>query len=211
MTSCTPVFGLTYPAPTDSPCTLSDTWCEFAGEVDDQLDAIDEIIARTATSVPMAFLSTSSIFITPNTSSTTEAFVTYDTVQVDTDNMTNLAVYPNGITINTPGVYLRLAVVELRVVNAAPTYARISSQTFLNGVQTNNNWMLFSNYPALTLMPIQNDRNRLPNVAGTIGQISNMSTGEQATATYYAQTGSTSGELLYVTSKLGVVWLRDPL
>lgn len=96
---------------TDSPClntgTLCDPstlWCDFAEIVEGRLDEFDDVVARTATSTPIAWVQTTTAF-TSTAGVNSEVFVPFDTVRMDTDNMVNLDANPNGFYVNTSGLY----------------------------------------------------------------------------------------------------------
>lgn len=102
MTTCTPIYQLPVVEGTDRPCDFDDFSCDFTAAVETQLDSLDAIVRRTVTTVPMAWVSSS----TPQTKTFAAAdpSVTFDAVIVDTDNMVDLTT-SNGITIKTPGMY----------------------------------------------------------------------------------------------------------
>lgn len=87
MTTCTPVYGLTYQSCADRPCDAPAAWCQFAANVETQLDALDTIVDRTVDTIPMFQVSISA----PITFPTSDRTVFWDTVNVDTDDMVDLA------------------------------------------------------------------------------------------------------------------------
>lgn len=102
MPTCTPIYQLPVVEGSDRPCDIDDWSCDFASAVESQLDALDAVVARTATSrplfqvaatVPITYTDFGSVF---NTS--------FDTAAVDTDNMFSSDT-PDTIFINTPGIY----------------------------------------------------------------------------------------------------------
>lgn len=102
---CLPYFTVD-----DSPClntgTLCDpstVWCDFAALVDAQLDAFDEVVDRAATSVPLAWVETTTPYQTPVG---TLFPVPFDTVRVDTANMVDLDLNSSAITVTRSGLYL---------------------------------------------------------------------------------------------------------
>jgi len=213
MPSCTPL-GLPYPEPTDSPCTLADTWCAFDDAVETQLDSIDSVIARTATATPMAVVATTSmhLFINNPLVLGTSFTMTFDTVLVDTDNMTNLATNPQGLTIRTAGIYQRWVYITFRDVQPTPTFALVQPHltTPTSGGIGPNQDILMQQIPNITAMPIQNDRNRLYNFAASSNQIMEMYPDWSLSLTFQpgSPTGSTSYNL-FVTAYMGVAWLRE--
>lgn len=102
---------------TGSTCEPSTVWCDFAEKVDARLDELDEIVARTATSTPMAWVEMTAPVA--RTVGDPELPVPFDSVRVDTDNMVDLAANPYGFQFNTPGVYLLFAYIR-GVFVAAP-------------------------------------------------------------------------------------------
>lgn len=95
---------------TDSPCLNTGTvcdpstvWCDFAELVEVKLTEFDSIVARTATSTPIAWVET----LVPAlwTVGDPDIAVPFDTVRMDTDSMVNLDATPSGFVINTPGLY----------------------------------------------------------------------------------------------------------
>lgn len=111
MVAVTPNFDLPYQEGSDPPCfgpgagcdNLTSVWCDFAQLVEGQLDAIDSIIGRTTAAIPMAKVSMTG----PTDSDTGTSVVTifpFDTVEFDTDNMTDLNTAP-GIRPNRNGIY----------------------------------------------------------------------------------------------------------
>ena len=100
---------LPYFTGSDSPCVNTGTicdpstvWCDFAELVDAELDGFDDVVARAATSVPMAWIETTTPF--QYTTGTTLA-APFDTVRVDTDNMVDLDANPSAINVTRSGLY----------------------------------------------------------------------------------------------------------
>lgn len=101
---------LPYFEETDAPCLNTGTvcdpstvWCDFAEAVEAKLTAYDELVQRTAESVPMAWVET-----TESTTFTvsTPLLPTFTTVRNDTDDMVNFDTLANGFRINTSGLYV---------------------------------------------------------------------------------------------------------
>lgn len=102
MSTCTPIYGLAQVECSDRPCDVNDTLCQFANNVEAQLDALDAVANRTATTVPMVILERNDPFvITAGIVSQPE----FQSVLVDTDNMADLTTLNTGFIINTPGIY----------------------------------------------------------------------------------------------------------
>ncbi len=90
---------------TGTACDPSTVWCDQAEIIEAKLDFFDSVVARTATSVPIAWVQTTTPFTYQIDSSPPELHMVFTTVRVDTDNMVNLDVEADGFTINTPGLY----------------------------------------------------------------------------------------------------------
>lgn len=88
---------------TGTECDPSTVWCDQAEIIEAKLDFFDSIVARTATSVPLAWVETTTPFTFTN--GTPELHVNFTTVRADTDNMVNLDVESDGFLINTAGLY----------------------------------------------------------------------------------------------------------
>lgn len=102
MTTCTPIYMLPYQDCSDRPCDAPGVWCDFAAAVEVQLDRLDVLINRTVDTIPQFEVSVGA-YIFPVSSNRTVAF---DTINVDTDNMVNLAEDPLSFPINTFGHWL---------------------------------------------------------------------------------------------------------
>ena len=89
---------------TGTVCDPSTVWCDQAEIIEAKLDFFDSIVARTATSVPLAWVQTTTSFDYVN-GSNGELHVNFTTVRADTDNMVNLDVESDGFLINTAGLY----------------------------------------------------------------------------------------------------------
>lgn len=103
MCTCTPTYGLAYPESTDRPCDAVDCMCDFAESVEALLTVNDDILRRTATTVPMAHIYTS-VPLVYTVGVSADQFP-FDSVRIDTDNMVDFSVNPYGVIINTPGLY----------------------------------------------------------------------------------------------------------
>lgn len=107
MVAYTSQFCLPYMECTDNPCTTLGSecdevsvWCAMAQAVEAQLDVIDAVVARTATAIPQARVS-----LIYDTATTVLGQVPFDTTDLDTDNMVDLAAL-RGITPRRNGIYL---------------------------------------------------------------------------------------------------------
>lgn len=113
MPTCTPIYGLPYPVGSDRPCDQSETWCDFAAGVDARLDILDDVVDRTVDTIPMAQVRLTTAHTQPsNPGGGTPSFVPFDTVDVDTANMVDLASDPYIITLPRFGAYFVYFTVE---------------------------------------------------------------------------------------------------
>lgn len=90
---------------TGSVCDPSTVWCDQARLIEDKLTAFDEVVARTAESVPIAWIESTIPVAYVIGVVGSEVQPLYDTVRVDTDNMVNLDEYGIGFTFNRTGIY----------------------------------------------------------------------------------------------------------
>lgn len=105
--TCTPIYELPYPTGASRPCDIGSTSCDFAQAVETQLDALDAVVKRTQTTVPMAWVRTTTAFtLTQNATQNTVLGAPFDTVVVDTDDMANLLDFGSGLTTTRGGLYL---------------------------------------------------------------------------------------------------------
>jgi hypothetical protein len=104
MATCTPVYGLAMVDCSDRPCDIDDTMCQFAKDVEAQLDALDSTLDRTFVTVPIAQIRRTETFVR-TVGESGNNFPTFDTVVADTDNMVDLTSNSTGFTIQTAGVY----------------------------------------------------------------------------------------------------------
>lgn len=126
MVAYTPDFCLPYLEGSDSPCLNTGTvcdpssaWCDAMNLVEAQLNAFDDIGARTGTAIPMAKIT----FIPPvPIDPTTYPFaIPFDIIEIDTDNMVNFEVQPAAIVPNRNGIYEVSLVVTTETVAANAT------------------------------------------------------------------------------------------
>lgn len=106
MVAYTPTLCLPYFEAADSPClnlgTVCDPqnlWCNMAELVEANLIAIDTIVARTATAIPLAQVS----YYDPAATFVNGA-IPFDVVDIDTDDMVDLPAFA-GITPRRNGIY----------------------------------------------------------------------------------------------------------
>lgn len=103
MTTCTPIYGLPVVEGSDDPCDIDGWSCDFATAVESQLDALDAVVQRTSTTIPMVWIRRTTPYV--STVGSFSYVPEFDTVVVDTDNMADLTTMSTGVTFNTPGVY----------------------------------------------------------------------------------------------------------
>lgn len=105
--TCTPIYGLPYATGQSRPCNIGSTSCDFAAAVEVQLDALDAVVLRTNTTVPIAWIRTTTPFpVTENATQSALIPAPFDTVVVDTDDMVDLVQFSNGVTTTRGGLYL---------------------------------------------------------------------------------------------------------
>lgn len=119
MTTCTPIYGLAYIECADRPCDQSTTWCDFINTVEVNLDRIDATADRTVDTIPQAQVR----LTIPRTQGTnpgggTPQLVPFDTVDVDTANMVDLAADPFTILLPMQGIYFVYFDVEATTTGA---------------------------------------------------------------------------------------------
>lgn len=103
---CIPYFECTDPVclNTGTTCEHDSVWCDQARIIEGRLNDFEQVVARTATTVPMVILQRTEPFTLP-LSNTTGINITFTEVVVDTDDMADLDSSPLGFTVNTPGLY----------------------------------------------------------------------------------------------------------
>ena len=108
-TDCLPYFE-----GSDSPCVNTGTvcepstvWCDMATIIDNILTGFDETMARAVESFPFAqvAISNTPFTLSSGASSSFNQIVAWDTVLGDSDNMVNLDVDANTITVRRSGIW----------------------------------------------------------------------------------------------------------
>lgn len=148
MPTCTPFYGLPYIIGTDRPCDQDETWCEFATAVDAELDRLDDVVDRVVDTVPMVQVR----LTLPRTQATNpgggvNVLVPFDTVDVDTANMVDLAASPFVITLPRFGVYMVYFTVtgttaasninwRVQAQHPTDTVANVASQSYIDDGST---------------------------------------------------------------------------
>lgn len=107
MPTCTPIYRFPYTIGSDPVCEIHLTFCDFAAAVEAELDRLDAVVDRVVDTVPQFEVAVGAYtFVGSN------RIVAFDTVNVDTDDMVDLASDPFSFPINTPGrwfLYFRVA------------------------------------------------------------------------------------------------------
>lgn len=93
-------FELPYPGPSDEPCDFPEQWCDFTNAIDAVLAGFQTTIDRTVPIIPVALLHQSESLVVVN-----GAAIPFDTLLVDTANMTDMDLNPYLITIRRTGRY----------------------------------------------------------------------------------------------------------
>lgn len=100
MPNTTTNFALPYPAPGDEPCDFPQQWCDFTDAIDVILDGFQATIDRTVPVIPVALLQQlTPMFVTNG------AAIPFNTLMVDTANMTDMDNNPYQIMIRRTGRY----------------------------------------------------------------------------------------------------------
>lgn len=142
MVAYTADFCLPYLEGSDSPCLNTGTvcdpssaWCDLIGLVEAQLNAFDDIAARTGTSIPLAKISyTPPVPVDPTVYPNS---IPFDVVEIDTDNMVNFEAEPAAIVPNRNGIYEVMLTVTTETVGPNTTRAagiRIGNLTPPTGI-----------------------------------------------------------------------------
>ncbi len=210
MTTCTPTLLLPYAEGSDRPCDIFDTSCDFAEAVETQLNSIEDVVDRTADTVPFAYMMTS---VNQNYNNNTIGDFTplFDTTLVDTNNMVDLGLDNTALTIQTAGVYTFFYSLEMRVEN---TITSILFQPLLirdtgSDVSPNNDFTV-GNFASLATLPVKFTGARVSNVCTTGEFIANVAAGTKYTTSL--NSSGTLGTITVITAlRIGAMWLRDPL
>lgn len=98
MPTCTPIYGFTYALCSDRPCDIDDTFCEFANQVEVELDRLDTEVDRVVDTIPQFEVAVGAFAFTDSNRT-----IAFDTINVDTDDMVDLVTDPFSFPINTLG------------------------------------------------------------------------------------------------------------
>jgi hypothetical protein len=99
MPNLTPNMLLPYPNGVDAPCDFDEQWCAFTSAIDGVFDTFETALARTYPAVPAAVLQVTTPVLVQNN------IIPFDTVQLDTADMTDIDADPYTITIKVAGRY----------------------------------------------------------------------------------------------------------
>ena len=208
--SCTPIYQLPYPTGASNPCDYDETSCAFAEAVEAQLDALDDIVARTAGTVPFAYGMSFAAQLYDN-NFPGSFILTMDTTLSDTDNMIDLSFDNSVITFQTPGVYSIFWSVEMTAPVGAASIGINPSVFNTSGSGISGNTAYFSDdLPTSPSMPLKTNGARLTNVCATGEFIIDVGTGYTVRSDLV--TAGTLGIISTIHEyRLGALWLRESL
>lgn len=138
---------LPYPTGTDRRCDAPGTWETFAELLEGKLSALERYAARLSPTVPIAIVSK---LATEPLQTAGSYPITFDTVMVDTDGMTDLSVNPFVITPRRSGRYqiVVTAMIEaLSAVGQTPTIAVWGGTRGSDPVDTESSFAFGPQYP----------------------------------------------------------------
>lgn len=198
--TCTPIYQLPYPTGASRPCDYDETSCEFAEAVEAQLDLLDAVVQRTETTVPMAWIRTSLAFSTVQNAAQNAVYEPpFDTVVVDTNDMVDLVRF-NGITVNTPGLYLIWVYVRGTCTAVTGTDTNNSYSIFLDPPGAlSNNWFPLIRFTQVVVNQVQRQGDLTVLLLPADTQVG-------FTITPIAQPGDT---MLYTDVEMALTWVGD--
>lgn len=208
--TCTPIYQLPYATGASDPCNIGSTGCAFAEAVEEQLDVLDDIVARTAGTVPFAYAMSFAPQLYDN-NFPGDFVLTLDTTLADTNNMIDLASDNAHITFNTEGLYSVFFSVEMTAPVGAASVEIDMSVMNTSGSDVSGNASYFSDdFPTSPSMPLKTNGARLTNVCATGEFIINVEPG------YTVGCGLVVAGTLGIIStvhefRLGALWLREGL
>lgn len=138
---------------TGTVCDPSTVFCDLVNLIEGQLVTIDNVIARTATAIPLAKVARNALFILNTNLPGYDTRIPWDTVLEDNNDMVNLDIQPKAVLVSVPGIYY----VSSYVVGAPPaTVSNVLNHTVGTGVgtflaQNDTLWRANSNYSNLAL------------------------------------------------------------
>lgn len=100
----TPLMGLPYPNGLDAPCDFDDDWCAFTSALDEVFTKFESGLQRSYPAIPIAILQITAPITILNFNP-----IPFDTVTVDTANMTDLDADPYAIVIPKSARYTAAA------------------------------------------------------------------------------------------------------
>jgi len=191
-------LGLVYPTGGDRPCDSWETWVGFAQALEGRLLALDADIGRVGNGRPMAKVSVGDRGEAAQILDPVNDDVLFDTVEVDTAGMVDLARSPYAISIPRDGTWWYQARVQLTGVESwAWLYAFVSSggASIETGGQQqfNSNWQLYRN----SIYVFGNLR------------VTNAAAGDRAYTLRAFYTGTTGQPLRVVTAEMAFIWMGD--
>lgn len=204
MATCTPLYKLPVVEGSDRPCDYDDHSCDFAAAVEVQLDALDDVVNRTATTVPAAWLrltGAESYDMTVGDGSTNE--VIFTEVVLDTDDMVDLSVNSSGFTFTRRGLYLIWFNVNSIVTSTAGTV----SITYAPRIIRVN---LFG-APNQDTLPRRDFDNHVSGnkATGTSATVTLFDVGDQVFLAATNLSGTNGDKVLVVNVDFGVIWVGD--
>lgn len=101
---------------TGTVCEPSTVFCDFTALLDAKISAIDNIIGRTATAIPLAKVARNSVYTINTNPIGYDARIAWDTVVEDNNDMVDLDLNSKAILVQTPGIYM----ISSYVIGAPP-------------------------------------------------------------------------------------------
>lgn len=124
MTAVTDSQGLVYPSGSDRLCDFPAQWGAMAEVLQSKFDGLNAVIGRTQPVKPACLLEkrTRTVF---NNAETLTNPVAFDTVAMDTDNMTNLSADPTLVIPTRAGIYQAVAFAQLTITGDPTNYLHL--------------------------------------------------------------------------------------
>lgn len=209
--SCTPVYQLPFPTGQSNPCNVGTTLCDFDEAVEVQLDSLDDIVDRTAGTLPFAYIMNSGD-MSYNNNLIGPFFPFFDTILADTANMVDLSLDDTSIYFTIPGVYALYVSCELTLPPGATSLQvspLVRDVVTTSQVSLNNDYFI-GNYSTSASMPVKNTGGRLDNSCFTGEYMFNAQVGHRYT--FEVTVGGSVGITTTIHEfRAGALWLRDPL
>lgn len=136
---CIPYFECTDPVcvNTDGLCEPTSVWCDQAQLVENRFAQFEQVITRTAETVPLVILQRTEPF-THLLSNTIGSLVQFTQVVADTNNMADLSVNQLGFTVRTSGIYEVVCYLIGTTDTTASDLSVTMTQSFSAPVYSNN-------------------------------------------------------------------------